>query len=128
MELPKIQVLNLSHLKQLSENKYSVYCPNSFGLLKKPLPATVVLNWQGNLILKCFEKGMYVYLDSKLGKYKNETQITNSEIKLTKKEKTKIKTILKKENNLEKHYRKSREMIKYLEKVSKICARSYGFK
>ena len=56
---PALKIENLNQLKVLVDNKRAVY--SNFGMLRKPLPAAFVMNLQGYLILRLFERGMYLY-------------------------------------------------------------------
>ena len=55
-----IKINNLEQLNDAIFLKKAVFCPNS-NLLKKPKPAAVVMNFQGHIILKLLQSGMYVY-------------------------------------------------------------------
>lgn len=51
----------IKSLKQLEEaviNKKAVYCPHTNF---KGIPAAVMINMQGKLLLRLFNKGMYIY-------------------------------------------------------------------
>lgn len=57
-----MRIRTLQGLKKARDEHRAVFCPISTGvLLTTPLPAAVVMNWTGEIILRMFEKGLYIY-------------------------------------------------------------------
>jgi len=55
------RVKNLFHLKELALQKRCVIVPKSRGAWNHHHPAAFVINLQGNILVRLFSLGMYVY-------------------------------------------------------------------
>ena len=55
-----IRVYSLWDLKSLVSQKRSVVCPTWVGFMR-PRPAAFVMNMTGDVLLRMFDDGMYVY-------------------------------------------------------------------
>jgi len=55
-----IQVTSLQLLKALSLSRKSVYVP-THGAYSNPRPAAWIINLQGAVLIRLFERGMFVY-------------------------------------------------------------------
>lgn len=60
-----IKIETLEMLKTAAILKKAVVCPTNKYLLCKPLPAAVVMNFTGEMILGFLEKGLFVYEKAK---------------------------------------------------------------
>ena len=53
------RIMGIHKLGMLALQKRSVYAPGTW--LREPKPAAVVMNFQGHLILRLIDQGLYVY-------------------------------------------------------------------
>jgi hypothetical protein len=53
------KVCNLFELQNLAKSRYALICPS---FMHKPIPAVVVLNMPGTIILRYIEAGLYIYI------------------------------------------------------------------
>lgn len=60
------QIKNLIQLDKARENQKSVIVPKS-PCFSKPCPAAFVINYTGDLLLRLFESGMYIYVKQNHG-------------------------------------------------------------